>query len=155
MLGFMKFEFGAIKRGRQELSVTVEGVRAGYLLLGVANVDDQEHPKIELDYAEVDEPFRGTDLSVALVREVRAHWPRARIVGGPLHDDDGPGPRFRLRCWDAGIEIHRPHCKSQACECRARIVEEVAKRYQELFATGGLTSDELEERLAPLKVKPA
>lgn len=138
------------------LSVTVEGVPAGSIDLGVADVEDLDDPKVRLDYVRVNEQFLGTGLSVALVREVRSLWPLARILGGPVSQDDDPGPRFRLRCWDeAAIEIHEPNCQPGRCECRALIVGEAAKRYREWFGKGGLTREQLVKKLAFLKVKSA
>lgn len=151
----MEFDFGLIKDNRQTLYVTVGGVQAGYLDLGVADVNDPDDPKVRLDYAKVYEQFRDTGASVELVREVRARWPLARIVGGPLSHDDERGPRFRLNCWDAGVGIHQPNCQPGACECRARTVDEVARRYREWFEQGGLSSDQLKEKLALLNGEPA
>ena len=110
MLRTSEFALGLNRRAnRRVLSVTVEGVPAGSLDLGVADVEDPDDPKVRLDYVRVNEQFLCTGLSVALVREVQALWPLARILGGPVSQDDDPGPRFRLRCWDeAAIEITSP-----------------------------------------------
>lgn len=154
MLPSMEFELTPThpKRSRQVLSVRVDARPAGHLRLGVADVDDSDDPTIRLDYVEVDHRFSGTGLSVELVRWVRVRWPLARVLGGPVSQDDDPGPRFRLRCWDeAEIEIHEPNCQSGPCMCRDLIVAETAKRYRKWFENGGLTSEQLSEKLAILQ----
>lgn len=155
MLRTMEFDLGPICRRRRELSVTVEGQPAGRVDLGVADVDDLDDPKVRLDFVAVHEPFRGTEVSLELLRRVQTIWPLARIVGGPSSEDEERGPRFRLKCWDAGIEVHEPNCRPGSCQCRALIVDEVTKRYQEWFENGGLTSGQLKKKLALLSVKPA
>jgi hypothetical protein len=64
-------------------------------------------------------------------------WPRAMLRGGPLSDDDDPGPRFRLRCWDRGIAFHDAgwertrfglSAPPTKCACFERLIPEVALR---------------------------
>ena len=156
MLQFMAFELGPDNgKNRRVLSATIEGVPAGSLDLGLADAEDPDDPEVRLDYVRVHEGFHGTGLSTGLVREVCALWPAARILGGPVSQDDDPGPRFRLRCWDEfAIQVHEPNCQPGGCGCRPLIMAEVEKRYREWFEKGGLTAEELEVKLAFLRMPP-
>jgi hypothetical protein len=156
MLPFMAFQLGPDNgKNRRVLSATIEGVSAGSLDLGLADAEDPDDPKVRLDYVRVHEASHGTGLSLGLVGEVCARWPAARILGGPVSQDDDPGPRFRLRCWDeVAIQIHEPNCQPAQCGCRPLIVAEAEKRYREWFEKGGLTAEELEAKLAFLRTPP-
>ncbi|MDO9455217.1 hypothetical protein [Nocardioides sp.] len=67
-----------------------------------------------------------------LMRHVVAKWPGAAVVGGPLSEDEGPGPRFRLRCWDElDVPFHSMGCSlGEGCECRAKLPSEIERRQQ-------------------------
>lgn len=96
---------------------------------GLGGVDDEEDPVVRLDFIEVEDAFRGDGLSIAMLQMVSETYPDARIVGGPLQADEAAGPRLRQRAWDAGVQIHDPHCKpDQPCKCRPRIDKEVRRR---------------------------
>lgn len=158
MLMGMQFELGPDHRGndRRVLSVTVEGQPAGDVDLGLADAEDEDGPMVRLDHIQVPEAFRGTGTSVALVRHVRTRWPKARLLGGPVSEDNPPGPRFRLRCWDeAGISIHEPNCCPGECACRELIRAEVAKRYRQWHESGGIAADQLQEKLCLLEEQPS
>jgi hypothetical protein len=135
------------------LRLTPGGETAGFVSLGLANAADQEDPRVLLEYVKVEEAFQGTGLGLQLACEINSRWPLARIRGGPVSQDDDPGPRFRLRCWDEiGVQIHEPFCRLERCDCRGRMVSETAERYQQMFNKGRLSASGLEEKLMALKL---
>lgn len=148
----MAIEWGPVVKNRQVLTLRVDGQDVGWLHIGVRNAEDEDDPYVALDYARVAGTSRGSAASLDLIRAVHTRWPDARIVGGPLRDDDPPGPRFRLRCWDeAGVGVHTLGCwEPQDCACRGEVVEEVKRRLRQWHAEGGITRDDLTTKLARL-----
>lgn len=111
------------------LTAHAAGREVGSVRVGLGGVADEDNPVVRLDYIEVDDAFRGEGLSLAMLEMVSETYPGTRIAGGPLQADEAPGPRLRQRAWDAGVQIHDPHCKpDQPCECRHRIDREVRRR---------------------------
>jgi hypothetical protein len=127
--------------------------RVGTISLGLRNVDD-DYPRVDFDGVKVnDEPvYRDGAVSLSLIRAVRIEYPNAAIVGGPVSNDDAPGPRFRLRAWDeAGVQVHDPQCsRTEPCDCMDRLRPEVLRRLEEWRDMKGGISEEqfLEKRRA-------
>lgn len=122
-------------KGRQSLICMDGDVRAGYIDLGIKKVaKDPAWVNVDMVDVEDKEPYRGGVVSTWLVDAVVAHWPEAALIGGPLSQDDDPGPSFRLRTWERGIPFHDAHCElqtngiiepSNACSCHDRLLETV------------------------------
>jgi hypothetical protein len=147
----VEFIWGEVKRQRQVLQAKRGTDLLGVLDLGVAEADDEDAPRVRLDYAKVEPEHQGGLVSVGLIRAVADRWPQCRVVAGPLSHDDPPGPRFRLRCWDeADVPVHEPGCVAETCRCRERIVVEVEKRLDEWHESGGITEEQLHAKKAAL-----
>lgn len=114
---------------RQALRCLSNNVEIGSILLGVRNADDPDNPYVEFDYVQVAPEYRDRQLSIQMAQAVQAKYPSARLVGGPLSEDDAPGPSFRLRCWQGGVPIHDPDCdRAEPCDCLARLEAEAKRR---------------------------
>lgn len=119
---------------------------AGALTLAVRNAQDADDASVGLMWALTEPDFRGGDVGVFLIQEVRRRFPDARITAGPLGDDEDSGPRYRLRCWeDAKVPVHEAGCGATSgdedCECLAWIRREVIHRLGKRRDLGGSSEE--------------
>lgn len=143
--------WGPEKKDARVLSLRDGDVEAGSADFWLKYAEDEDEPYIRLGFVRVDEPYQGTEVGLDLLRVVANQWPAARVIAGPVSADEPKGPKFRLRCWDAGLPIHDDHCERDACRCRNRVVAEVIRRWEEWAAEGGITQDELAAKVAKIQ----
>ena len=122
----------------QEVRCYVNDELAGSLTLALRSASDEDDPRVGLSMATVGGTFRGGSVGMFLIQQVASAFPDARIIAGPLSDDEDPGPRYRLRCWvDAGVPVHEAGCVLASCDCLAWIRREVIVRLGRRRMLGG------------------
>jgi hypothetical protein len=134
-------DWGPVRKKRQVLTC-IHGTEAvGWVTVGLGALDG-EPPSLLIDYIRSCDraEYRSGVVSNWLIDTVLGQWAGRVLRGGPLGDDDDPGPAFRLRTWDRGIEFHDAGCEHvgrapepprSSCQCLRRLVEEVERRQRQ------------------------
>jgi hypothetical protein len=107
-----------------------EDQQVGYIDVGIAAAGATP-AWVNVDMIDVKDEaqYRRGTVSTWLIDQVVAQWPKAILIGGPLGQDDEPGPSFRLRTWNRGIPFHEAMCEfywrtaasADACGCLQRL----------------------------------
>src|SRR5690349_10905885 len=84
----------------------------GFVDIGLKQVDG-DPAVLLIDMIQVDAApgYRSGRVANWLIDSVVDRWPNLALRGGPLSQDDPPGPSFRLRTWRRGVEFHDGQCE--------------------------------------------